>query len=350
VFLENYMALVAANGREKRLADGMRIIYASQEEAMPQLEALIDRERQSMKPTGNDNRLGEQISAFIDSLANPDETQRIKTGIPTLDGHTGGLPKKTISIVGARPGVGKTDIMLNWSNRALDDLHTVLIFSLEMPVEQLLERYAAAMARVNYSLINQRRVKAQAGEIGAKLVDLMKGDRLRIVDDVNCITGIISEIARVKPDIAFIDYMGIVEPERNYRDARHREIAEITRAIKKAAKKYGCHICVLAQLTRDAQDREPTKSDLREAGAQEEQFDIVMLLHRPPFYKPDAKYPTDHSKGIGDDIAVLIMDKNKYGAVARLKLKFDGAHQQFTEAAKEDRYDGNRAHREPGEE
>lgn len=329
VNLESIIAIVAANAREKRLNDGMRLITLSEEEALPQIERLAEQERAAIRPIGNRYKLGEQIEAFIERLMTPNESDRIKTGLPTLDRHTGGLPKKSISIVGARPGVGKTDIMVNWSCRAIWDKNRVAVFTLEMPTEQLLERYAATLARVNYSLINQNRVKDPDGliRIGEKLTDLMAGERLNIIDDVYSITGIVAEIARLKPDIVFIDYMGIVEPEQRYRDSRTREIAETTRAIKKAAKKYNCHICVLAQLTRDAQDREPNKADLAESGAQEQQFDYVMLLHRPSFH--------NREKDVGGHRATLIMDKNKYGEPARLKLNFDGAHQEFTESAKE---------------
>ena len=339
--LESSIAIVQKNGREKRVFDGLRLIAVSDEEAIPQMEALIERERAAMKSARKGNILAEQIEAFILRLEKPDPMARIRTGLPTLDKHTGGLPMRSSSLVGARPGVGKTDIMCNWTCRALWDRHKVQDFSLEMPTEQILERYAAELARVNYSLINQNRVRSQDDRalIGEKLVDtLLSGDRLEVIDDVNSIDGIIREIARFRPDIAFIDYMQIIEPAQRYRDSRRREIDEIGRAIKKAAKRYDCHICVLSQVNRDSAEREPKKEDLSESDTQGQQFDIVMLLDRPAFYVK--------SRDVGADKARLIMDKNKYGSTARLDLYYEGAYQTFTEAAKN--VTSNKA-REPGE-
>jgi replicative DNA helicase len=324
VNLQHYMAIVAANSRERRIADSLRRITLSHDEALPQLKALVEEEQAALKPVGAGVGLGEQIEALIGRLADPAPGQRIHSGIPKLDSITGGLPKKCISVVGARPGVGKTCLMLNWSMRAITDRHRATVFSLEMPAEHLLERFASFMAKVSYSDINQNKAeRADILRIGERLVDLMSGDRLTLIDDVSSVEGIVSEIARTSPDIVFIDYMQIVEPERRYRDSRTREIAETARTLKKAAKKFDCHICVLSQLNRDASEREPTKTDFAESDSQAQQFDYCMLLHRPPFYIPN--------RDVGGNRATLILDKNKYGAPTRLKLDFDGAHQRFVE-------------------
>jgi replicative DNA helicase len=322
VNIEHYINTIQENSREARIIYSIGEISNSDSPSLPQLEKLVEQEKAAIKPVGNELQTAEAVEEYLEDLDNPKGGMLFLTGFPKFDKYMGGLPRGSLSIIAARPRVGKTAIALNIMEHSIRSGYKTAFFSLEMTRRQLLDRLAAASTEARYTDIHARQTtKEQNKQIGTELVDLLGGYRLNLFDDVRSVSGIVSEIARIKPDIAFIDYAQKVRPDRQT-ESRHHDIEAIVDRLKEAAIQQNCHICLLSQLSREGAEK-PKLEALKESGSLEEGGDIVMLLHR--------KAEPDGTIAAG---GLLVVAKHKYGETGSVDLYFNGQHQKFTEAAR----------------
>jgi replicative DNA helicase len=317
--VEHYIELVKGNAAEERQRVALARIMESKDDAiLPLLERLVADERAMYTP-GAENSTDAAISAYLDELADPVNNDLFTTGIPSFDTDLGGLPRGSLSIIAARPRVGKTALALNITAHNRRTGYNVAFFSLEMTAKQLFDRLAAANTDALYHNIFHRRLKPeQQAEISTQLVELSRG-KLNIYDNIRSISGIVAETVRIAPDIIFIDYVQRIRPDKN-RDSRHLEIDGIVDRLKELAITQNCHVCLLSQISRAGAEK-PTLETLKESGSLEEGGDIIMLLHRD---SNDKGRTLEKSGG-------LIIAKHKYGECGYVPLWFDGAHQRFTE-------------------
>ena len=334
---EQYVEAVRDNGREYRISKMLDVIATTDEPMIPQLRRLIEEEEQEPESKGQTETF-KRMSAYMDDLCGGIKPETFSLGLPKLDNDLGGLPKESVSVLAARPKIGKTALALNFmAYNIIHNKKKCAFFSLEMTVNQLTDRLISAEAKIPYECIRDRRLTAdQQGAACDKILEMLGSDRLNLYDNLRNIGAIGREIARIKPDLVFIDYIQRVKPEEK-RLKRNEEIEAVMDAAKGLALSHNCHIMLLSQINREGADK-PRLEHLKESGAIEEGGDIVFLLHRPE--------ENDILKQSGD----LIVAKHKYGREGVASLNFKGGYQRFTEAAKEDRYVGNQANREPGEE
>ena len=125
-----------------------------------------------------------------------------------------------------------------------------------------------------------------------------------------------------RPDLVVIDYIQIVTSQRRFTDNRQR-IDYISQRLKAAAKKTGCCIISLSQITRGGKDR-PTMSDLKESGGLEQDSDYIILLYR--------EYVNNKEAQISPKDTTVTLDKNKFGNSGELRMDFIGSRQRFVEA------------------
>lgn len=233
---------------------------------------------------------------------------------------TGGLKPKKLYIVGARPGNGKTLMLLNMATYAAAQGKSTAVFSLEVGVEEIMSRAITAEARVSFKQMQINRIDADSYErINAHEVDAHQWP-LRIYDDDNMtVDWIASKCRRLKRerglDLVMVDYLQLVSAGR--RDIpRQEQVAEMSRAFKILSKELDCAIVIACQLNRNAaaEGHRPTVAELRESGALEQDADVVMLLQRQKINGEP-----------GPDLDV-ILDKNRNGAPGTVTLTW-AAHQ-----------------------
>lgn len=311
----------AAMGRRvrQRMLDAM-----DSDTILDDLERLVAEERGNC-PRGEYTLEGAGL-AFVNDIGKPlDRAGRIWTNFPRLDGYLGGLRKQTVSMVGARPSTGKTAFALNIVRHQIHNGKRTLLLSLEMSVQQIMERLCADWCDISYGKISNRTLTpAEADKITSGVNGLVAQGGLHIVDDVYTIEGMGKVIASVRPEFVVIDFIQIVSTMQRFA-SRRNEIDFISQQIKRLAKQYDCHIMTLSQLTRDGAN-EPKMSDLKESGALEQDNDYILLLHRP--------YVVDKKSGVAPEEAGVLLDKNKYGKTGVVPLRFWGDHQRFCEAGK----------------
>lgn len=283
----------------------------------------------------------ELIAKIHDDLQREQAMSGVPTGFIELDELTQGLQPGSLNIIAARPSVGKTSFAMNIvANIAMNpNIHKpALVFSLEMPTEQILMRLLSTFGRVSMN-------KLKAGEVGNKnWLDIVRKIKLLMendngternklyIDDSGDITPLELR-ARARKlalengglSVIMIDYIQLMRSQTKAAN-RTLEIGEISRSLKMLAKELEVPILALAQLNREVDNRKdhrPLNSDLRESGSLEQDADMIMFLHRESIYSK--------SEGAEDNSnqATLIIGKNRNGAIKDIDLHFVGEYTAF---------------------
>ncbi len=279
----------------------------------------------------------------IEKLIKEQGVSGLTTGFRYLDDILGGLQKSDMIVLAARPSVGKTAFALNVASHvATHEKKSVLLFSLEMAKEQLVQRLLCMEGRINSKRL---RTGFLAKDEFLKLqpaADKLTNAEIYIDDSGN--VGILELRSKAKRhatqkslDLIIIDYLQLMSG-RGKLESRQLEIAEISRSIKGLARQLQIPILALSQLSREAERDEggtPKLSHLRESGAIEQDADVVMMLSRPaPFKRGRGGEPDDDMDESFDDRKVtLTIAKQRNGPTGSVDLLFDKDIQRFLEPA-----------------
>ena len=265
----------------------------------------------------------------------------VSTGFKDLDKKTAGLQKSDLIIVAARPSMGKTTFAMNLcENAALGSEKPVLVFSLEMPAEQIMMRSLASLSRVDQTKIRtgQGLDDNDWAKISSTMGMLAKKPTL-FIDDSSGLTPteLRSRARRVYREngglsLIMVDYLQLMRAPA-FSDNRTLEIAEISRSLKALAKELEVPVIALSQLNRtleNRQDKRPVNSDLRESGSIEQDADLIMFIYRDEVYNRESE-----EKGIAE----IIIGKQRNGPIGRVKLAFQGNFSRFDNLAEHHYYD-----------
>jgi replicative DNA helicase len=271
------------------------------------------------------------------------------TGVPTgykrIDGMMTGLHDGDVTIIAARPGMGKTAFAIGIGLNVAAAGYGVAFFSLEMPAEQLALRMLSV--KTGIELNNLRTGRFDPG-LWSKITDAIAelSGLPFFIDDTPAIT-ILEVRARVKRlqreleagkhlgchkrrlGVVELDYLQLMGVPKDGR-SREQEVSQISRSCKEHAKQLEVPYLPLSQLNRDPEkrtDKKPQLSDLRESGSLEQDADNVLFLHRPGYYKPD----DDDLKGWAD----VIVAKQRNGPTGSVKLAFKKECTRFANMAED---------------
>jgi len=357
--ITHYARLVQEKATLRRLIGACAEIQSRAYGEFGDYEEFLDEAERMVFQVAQKNRrenarpIGEIIPEVLEAISFRGAEKKEITGVPTgfhkLDEITAGFQPENLIIVAARPGVGKTSWALNVaSHAALIHRIPVLIFSLEMSKNELMERLLAGEARVDSS--RMRRGLMDAGDWRGKIYPA--GNRIAqapmLIDDspaVN-ILELRAKARRFRSDVRYfparkdgppplglvvIDYLQLASGLGGRKDeSREREIAEISRGLKALAKELHIPILAVSQLNRSVEKREdktPQLSDLRESGAIEQDADIILFIHRDEMY---------NAEGGGRGKALLKIGKNRAGPTGEVDLTFIREYTRFENYAAED--------------
>ncbi len=254
----------------------------------------------------------------------------IPTGYRDLDKKTAGLQKSDLIILAARPAMGKSTLAVNLAyNIASQAKKSVLVFSLEMSKEQLVDRMLADAAGID--AFNIRTGNLSEDDFG-KLSDAM-GEMAEAPIFIDDTPGLSVLEMRTKArreahnhplGLIIVDYLQLMQSSgRGYSDNRVQEVSEISRGLKLIARELDVPVVALSQLSRSVESRHPQipqLSDLRESGSIEQDADIVMFLYREDYYNPE----TDNQH-----ITDLIIAKHRNGPTGKVQLYFHPEQLRF---------------------
>ena len=257
------------------------------------------------------------------------------TGIPTrfrdLDKITGGYQKGDSIIVAARPSVGKTAFALNVAeNVAINDNEDVLVFSLEMPTEQLVTRMMTAHGNIDSHVMrNPQEMKNSDWTSLTHAMAFLSNASIRVFDTPAATINKIWAKARKhkrknkgRPMLIIIDYLQLIQPVKPSGN-REQDVSEISRKIKLMARDLDCPVITLSQLSRkveERQDKRPMLSDLRESGSLEQDADLVQFLYREDYYDKETE---------DQNMIEIITAKQRNGPTGTCKLAFVKEYNKF---------------------
>ncbi|MDD2568136.1 MAG: replicative DNA helicase [Clostridia bacterium] len=260
------------------------------------------------------------------------------TGIPTfrdLDRYLSGLQKGDLIILAARPGCGKTSMALNIAaNAAVDHAKSVLVFSLEMPVEQLAQRVLCGKAKVDQGRWRSGRLSdEEIGRLSSGIAFF--NEKKLFLDDSPGITipEMRANCRRIQAehglDLVVVDYLQLMRSHVRS-ESRQLEIAEISRSLKAMAKELSVPVLALSQLSRLAEqsgEKGPQLSHLRESGSLEQDADVVLFINRRNNDMDDG--------GTGDNVVDVIVAKNRNGPTGEERLAFLREYTLFADLAED---------------
>jgi len=268
------------------------------DEAEREVFAIAEKRSSSTEGPQNVISVLESTIARIDTLSkleNHSGVTGVTTGFVDLDKKTAGLQPSDLIIVAARPSMGKTTFAMNLcENAAMASDKPVLVFSLEMPAEQIMMRMIASLARVDQTKIRtgQNLDETEWSKI-ASVFGMFKQKNNLYIDDSSGLTPteLRSRARRVYREngglsMIMVDYLQLMRAPA-FSDNRTLEIAEISRSLKALAKELEVPVIALSQLNRTLEqraDKRPVNSDLRESGSIEQDADLIMFIYRDEVY------------------------------------------------------------------
>ena len=267
------------------------------------------------------------------------EQGREVTGLAThyleFDRMTSGLQESELTIIAARPSMGKTAWAINIAeNAAVRGGKVVAVFSLEMSKASLLRRMLASQALVNSKAIQTGMLmRDDRSKLVAALERLMESKMF--IDDTPGITlaEMRAKARRLKQqngslDLIVIDYLqlmtGSAGGQKGFEN-RTQEVSAISRGLKALAKEMKVPVVALSQLSRASEqrggDKKPLLSDLRESGSIEQDADVVCFIHREEYYDRE----NEDLKGKAE----IIIAKQRNGPTGSIQLAYLADYTRF---------------------
>ncbi len=296
-------------------------------------------QRQSYEPIKK--VLGVTIKAVEQRYDRKQEITGVPSGYHKLDALTAGFQPSDLVIIAARPSMGKTSLVMNTAQNAAIEFNVpVLVFSLEMSKESLVERLLCCEARVDSTRlrggfleqrdwINITKAASRISEApiwiddsGAPSLLEIRAKCRRWRADPNIFT------SNVQHGLVVIDYLQLIHGRPSGKEQnREREISEISRGLKALAKELRVPILALSQLNRGVEsraDKRPQLSDLRESGAIEQDADVIAFIYRDEVYNKDTA-----DKGVAE----IIIGKQRNGPTGTVRLAFLNQYTRFENLA-----------------
>jgi replicative DNA helicase len=247
------------------------------------------------------------------------------TGIKEFDEMTGGFQDGEVTILAARPSMGKTDVMLHFAKMSGWAGYLPLVFSLEMPERLITTRLIASTGGFNRAkmrdpkrMLNDSQKSSWSdviGDLNETHMQIFDGAGQTIAEMRAKTRKLINQFPYQKP-ILFIDYLTLIHSSQFYGGNSHSQVTEISRALKMMAKDFNCPVICLAQLNRSVESRankRPMMSDIRESGSVEQDADVILFLYRDRYYdKESQNYSLE-----------IIVSKNRNGPVGTIAVNYN---------------------------
>lgn len=338
---EQYADIIAQKGARRRLIKASQEITEMGYDETKQLKELIEEaelrlfevSQQHVKQSvvSLETILAESFDRLDDLHKDKQKIRGVPTGYRDLDNMLAGLQRSDLFILAARPSMGKTAFVLNLAHKiAVEAKEPVLIFSLEMSKEQLVDRLLSMESGVDaWALRTGNLTDNDFEKIGQAMGTLSEAQMY--IDDTPSIT--ISDLrtkarreAHNRPlGLIIVDYLQLMSGGSRFGGDGNRvqEISEISRGLKGVAREMNVPLIALSQLSRSVESRTPQipqLSDLRESGSIEQDADVVAFIYREDYYNPESE-----RKNIMD----ILIKKHRNGPTGGVELYFDRDKQRI---------------------
>lgn len=339
--VEQYAEIVAEKAMRRKLIqvsqDVIELGYNPEKQLQELIESaeskLFEVSQKHIKQdiTSIETVLAESFDRLDELHKDKGKLRGIPTGFKDLDNILAGLQRSDLFILAARPSMGKTAFSLALAHSiALKAQEPVLVFSLEMSKEQLVDRMLANESGVDaWALRTGNLTDSDFEKIGHAMGALSEAQIF--IDDTPGIT--VSDLrtkarreAHIRPlGLIIVDYLQLMSGGSRFAGDGNRvqEISAISRGLKGIARELNVPLIALSQLSRSVESRTPQipqLQDLRESGSIEQDADVVAFLYREDYYNPESE-----RKNIMD----IFIKKHRNGPTGAVELYFDKEKQRF---------------------
>jgi replicative DNA helicase len=274
----------------------------------------------------------------------------LRTGFHMLDWMTGGLHAGELTIIAARPSMGKSVLAANIAMNAAKAQLVVALFSVEMTAVSVADRIICGEADIDSHTLRSGRLSADQAHAQAAALERL-WDAPLVIDENSAATPayIRAKCKQIKAqegalDLIVVDYLQLLTMGAGAQvkaENRNSEVEAISRALKQIARDFNVPLIAVAQLSRNVERREekrPLLSDLRDSGSIEQDADLVLFLYRVAYYARKAAEERGESFDEGEiDEAEVIIAKQRNGPTGAFPLGFQGKYFRFVNLLKEDR-------------
>ena len=323
------LSTIAADGNEiirshkaKQLSDTLNRIEVNSDnlgETLDYLTMVVD--GLSDRKNKRTKTLAEITKENKDNYFKESEKPKIEMEFAALNDLVGGFEGGDMIVIGARPAVGKSAFAAQMTNHFSELGKKIGYFNLEMPENQIYERFVSAVSGIGLT-----RIKRAVNFTGDEKPRFDKANEILETKDQIVVTTGSQTVNSIKAlcknaeyDVIIVDYLQLIKPEGRYRGNRFAEVGEISHSLKAIATDLQIPVIVLSQLNRASvgrEDKEPTMSELRESGDIEQDASVIILL-----WNLD-----DEGKKKGCKI-----EKNRQGKIGTVKMEFNGDLMKFVE-------------------
>ena len=340
VHLEDYSKIVKDKALVRKMVTiAQQIVEDGLSENLGEIEDFLERSESNIFNVAQSGENKAQLFAPPDlvelSLKKIEASMALKgniVGIPSgfieLDQLTSGFHPGELTIIAARPSMGKTALGLNLvSQAALREKKSVAFFSVEMPKEQLMIRILASESKTNSQKIRVGDIDDKSWSQLINTAAKVSSSQLFINDTSNISPFDVRSVARKQKskhglDMIVIDYLQLMSLKQKV-ESREREVSEISKSLKSLAKELKIPIIALSQLNRGVEgrsNRRPLLSDLRESGSLEQDADVIMMIYREDYYE------RDNPSGSAE----IIIGKQRNGPTGTVKLLWEPSIGRFS--------------------
>jgi replicative DNA helicase len=339
--VEQYADIVAQKALRRRLIKASQDMSLLGQDESKSLKELIEEaesrlfavSQQHVKQSvvSLETILAESFERLDDLHKDKAKLRGIPTGYKDLDNMLAGLQRSDLFILAARPSMGKTAFVLNLAHKiATQSKEPVLIFSLEMSKEQLVDRLLAMESGVDAWALRTGNLTDNDFERIGEAMGTLSEAKVYIDDTPGITVSDMRTKARreahnQKLGLIIVDYLQLMSGGSRYASEGNRvqEISEISRGLKGVARELNVPLIALSQLSRSVENRTPQipqLADLRESGSIEQDADVVAFLYREDYYNPDSE-----RKNIMD----VLIKKHRNGPTGGIELYFDRDKQRI---------------------
>lgn len=320
IICEKYMMREIGKS-SKEIEHASHMSNETAEDALKQHQKMLD-DLIRIQPTKSRN-LGNMIDGAVEQVK--ESRAVIPTGIKAVDSPSGGFTRKEITVLGGRPGHGKTTLMLNILAGLIKQGRKIMVFNREMSNDAMIEKLIVHQSSLSYSNLRHGNMDNKANEdLNDTIEKLKSGDfnkNLLMYDDIRDLDTTMREIYRHNPDVVIDDYVQLIKTEK--REGRRFEIENILTEYKWMCKKVNCAALILSQLSREIEKRfdpEPRMSDFAESGVIEQIAENAMFV----FYG----YNFDHEEYSKYESKIMFA-KSRYGSIGSYDVGFNGNRCKF---------------------
>ena len=336
--VENYAKIVWQKYIQRETAkSATKLVDASYEsngsvkEILSEHNKLID-ELKNIQPSKQID-----MSVLIDDMKDvmEQDSNLIPFNLAHLDSFAGGMTRKEITVVGGRPGHGKTTLVINIIRGLIYQGYNVMLFNREMSNTEMLKKMVVMESKeLEYGVVRRNELEDNDKETFDTTSEMMKDKykNLTMYDNIRSLNDCLREISKHKPDVVIDDYIQLIQVD-DIKEGRRFEIEKIMQEYKWISKSENCSVILVSQLNREIEKRldpRPRMSDYAESGVIEQTAESAMFVFYGHNFDSE-RYDQYKSE--------IIVAKSRYGRIGTHQVGFNGGRCKFymnDKLAKED--------------